>query len=113
MVRWLALGCLLACAGRTPEQKACDAYARAFADAAATRCGRGSYDENLAAFKAAAGVGVDCDLVQRVRDEAALRDACLPWLTDTVSCDLFDDATAYGEALPEACRGQLLVRDAE
>jgi hypothetical protein len=102
---------MLGCSGQTPEQKVCDRYARTFAEAAAVRCERGSFEENLAAFKSAAGVGEECDLVQRVRDQAALEGECFEWLEKTVDCALFDDAAAYAEALPEACRGQLLVRN--
>jgi hypothetical protein len=102
----------LACAGgRTSDERAavraCQAYARAFAEGAATRCARGDFEANLRAFRASAGVGPACERVAGVRDEAALRDVCLPWITDTADCALFDDPRAYLDALPDACRGQL------
>ena len=110
MVRWVVLGSLLGCSGQSSEQRACEKYARAFAESAANRCDRGTFEENLAAFKTAAQVGSECDLVRRVRDEQELTEKCLPWF-ETVECELFDNAVAYGEALPESCRGQLLVGD--
>jgi len=109
---WLALGAaVVACEVRPSEARAavraCRDYARAFADGAASRCGRGTYDGNLNGFRVSAGVGPSCDLVVGVRDEGSLRSGCLRWLVDEASCDLFDDPRAYLDALPEACRSQL------
>lgn len=99
------------CDARSPEARAavraCRDYARAFADGAATRCGRGTYEANLQGFRVSAGVGESCERVVRVRDVASLRGDCFPWLTEVASCDLFDDPRVYLDALPESCRGQL------
>lgn len=104
---------LLACNGRTPEQRACEDYARAFAEASALRCGLGSVEDVVAAFKVSAEVGPSCELVRSVRDADALEDTCLPWLRDEVACDVLDDTGAYLEALPDACREQLQVTASE
>ena len=102
---------VLACEARPPEVRAgvraCRDYARAFAEGAATRCGRGSYEANLDGFYASSGVGSSCELVEGVRDDASLREVCLPWLVERASCELFDDPRAYLDALPEGCQAQL------
>ena len=111
-VGWIVLALAAGCGeGRTPEArvgvKACQAYARAFAEGAATRCARGTFDANLDAFRVAAGVGGSCERVLSVRDDASLREACLPWIAAEADCALFDEPRAYLDALPAACRGQL------
>ena len=52
---WLIFGS--ACSNSPDAQSTCDAYARVFADVAANTCKRGTFDSNLAAFKASARVG--------------------------------------------------------
>lgn len=106
---------LAGCRGTADERqasRACQAYARAFAEGAGERCGRGTYQANLEAFRSAAGVGSSCDRVFGVRDEAALTDDCLPWVSEQADCELFDDPSAYLTALPESCRAQLELGDA-
>ena len=75
----------------------------------AFRCKRGTFDSNLAAFKASARVGSDCQLVQSIRDQPALENECYPWLRDQLpqDCSLLDSPDRYVEALPDACKGQL------
>lgn len=109
MVRivFMLLG-MVACGADGTPQQVCERYASSFAQAAAVRCERGSIEDNMAAFRSSAGVGIQCELVADIRDRVALEQSCLPWLKDQASCDLFDDADAFREALPEACLGQLL-----
>jgi hypothetical protein len=109
MHRWILLCLAIGCGGATEAQRDCEAYAFAFASASARRCDRGTLEQVAEAFKDAAGVGRSCELVQEIRDPEALREVCLPWIEDEVSCDVLDDASAYLDALPEACRGQLRV----
>lgn len=104
------------CTARTEAQRVCDRYARTFAEAAALTCGRGTVDDNLAAFKSAAAVGSECGLVQSIRDRDALEDTCFPWFDSAgdgvdgaLECVWLDDRDAYLENLPDACREQLEV----
>jgi hypothetical protein len=107
---------MLAVACRPGEDRAvvraCQAYARTFAEAAAIRCQRGTYQANLDAFHVAAGVGPSCERVASIRDEPALRGACFTWLSG-VDCSIFDDARAYLDAMPEECQGQLQLTRSE
>ena len=104
---WLIFGS--ACSNSPDAQSTCDAYARVFADVAANTCKRGTFDSNLAAFKASARVGSDCQLVQSIRDQPALENECYPWLRDQLpqDCSLLDSPDRYVEAPPDACKGQL------
>jgi len=108
----LGILCLLgaaACSDTPDAQSTCESYAREFADVAANTCRRGTFDSNLAAFKASARVGEDCELVQSIRDLGALEGSCYPWLREELpqDCTLLDAPDRYVEALPDACKGQL------
>lgn len=107
--RAVLLWSAVACASRTPAQRACLDYAAVFAEVAASDCNRGSLEDNLAAFKDAARVGDDCELVTSIRDQGALESACFDWLRSEVprDCGLLDDGSTFLEALPDACKGQL------
>ena len=108
----VALAALIAaCGGGADPQSVCDEYARTFADIAANTCRRGSFDSNVAAFKASARVGSSCELVGAVRDLEALRGTCFGWLRNDLpaDCSLLDDPDKYVAALPEACKAQLDV----
>jgi len=106
---WVALLIVVACGAAKSPSQVCEAYASSFATAAAVRCQRGTIEDNLAAFRSAANVGLECELVKTIRDPAALEESCLPWLEKEAACELFDDPDAFRSQLPEACLRQLEV----
>lgn len=72
-----------ACGETSPVEQACIDTAEAVARSA-ERCGD-DYKVSYDGFVQAAAAG-DCGNVDRIRDEAALRDTCIPYLA-TISCD--------------------------
>jgi len=101
----------VSCAGVTAPQRACLDYAAVFAEVATNDCSRGTLEDNVVAFKEAARVGSDCELVTGVRDVEALEGECFSWMREEVrdNCEWLDDGSVFLDNLPDACREQLQV----
>ncbi|MFK7927763.1 MAG: hypothetical protein AB8H79_06225 [Myxococcota bacterium] len=106
-----ALVWMVGCAGVTSPQRACLDYAAVFAEVATNDCSRGTLEDNVVAFKDAARVGSECELVTGIRDVVALEGECFSWMREEVrqNCGWLDDGSSFLENFPEACRGQLQV----
>ena len=91
-------------ASRTTQEQACLDTADAVAKAA-QRCG-GDYQANFDAFVKNAALG-NCANVIQVRDEAALRQTCIPSFT-TIQCPALTAGT-----LDPTCKSQLVHKNFE
>ena len=81
--------------------QACLEMADVVANAAVRACAQ-PYQANYDAFIQSAAAG-DCRNVKLIRDEAALRNVCWPWL-DAATCAQLSNVSA----LPAECNSQLL-----
>ncbi len=81
--------------------QACLEMADVVANAAVRACAQ-PYQANYDAFIQSAAAG-DCRNVKLIRDEAALRNVCLPWF-DTATCAQLSAVST----VPAECKSQLL-----
>lgn len=95
----LSVGC-----GGSHEQAICEELAGKIGQAS-ERCQPGSYKQTYDGFVQALG---GCGKVKKVRDEASLRAECYPFW-GTVECSVMADQTGLQNAIPAACKSQLLI----
>jgi hypothetical protein len=93
---------LIGCGPSLSGPEACNELADALS-ASVSRCGADGAAARVAFVAAAAGG--DCNTIASVRDEASLRDECLPFLRN-VDCSIVLGPD-FAAALPEGCKAQL------
>jgi len=95
--------CAFTGCGDSPGEAACDTFVAEFVDKAADECMLGTRREiEDSLFLGFRMVGIDsCSDVDRVRDERAFYDECIPFIQTTTCAEL--------TTLPAACMNQLII----